>query len=145
MSRKRVEHKYSGILSEESRFDDLLDIDKVIANHEANENTRAKPSRQRKSPNASSNSGEHPFDLSFLQSGINDIPDFSEDEGFQGPGSAAHTGKNGKFYDQGSMKEGDAVSPGPKSPALDEDADKDSVIGSDTSLQEKIVEAKNLK
>lgn len=36
VQRKKVQSKYTGLLSEESRFDDLLDIDKVIANHEAN-------------------------------------------------------------------------------------------------------------
>jgi len=97
--KKKAEPKYTGLLSEESRFDDLLDIDKVIANHEANQNTRVKQSRARKSPGGSSDSGEHPFDLSFLQSGINDIPDYSEDEGFQGTKEAGNTGKNGKFYD----------------------------------------------
>lgn len=40
--KKKAEPKYTGLLSEESRFDDLLDIDKVIANHEANQNTRVK-------------------------------------------------------------------------------------------------------
>jgi len=34
---KKKPSKYTGLLSEESRFDDLLDIDKVIAKHEANQ------------------------------------------------------------------------------------------------------------
>lgn len=44
---KKKPSKYTGLLSEESRFDDLLDIDKVIAKHEANQETRVKPSRAR--------------------------------------------------------------------------------------------------
>lgn len=137
-SKRKGGKKYNGLLSEESRFDDLLDIDKVIANHEANQNTRAKESRARKSPNGSDGSGEHPFDLSFLQSGLNDYPDFSEDEGFNGAvKGAGNTGMNNTgFNSKGPYREGTA-SPG-LSPQLDDNdiLDKDSVIGSDTSLHE---------
>jgi hypothetical protein len=141
-NKSKGKSKYTGLLSEESRFDDLLDIDKVIANHEANQNTRAKESRPRKSPNGSSGSGEHPFDLSFLQSGLNDYPDFSEDEGFTGPKGAGNTGMNGTKGFEGS------INPGVESPGLGDDfegLDKDSVIGSDTSLHEHIEDAKNKK
>lgn len=125
-SKRKAGRKYNGLLSEESRFDDLLDIDKVIANHEANQNTRAKESRARKSPNNSSGSGEHPFDLSFLQSGLNDYPDFSDDEGLNGGTvkGAGNTGMNNTGFNSkgGPFKEGSPVSP-TLSPKLEENVD----------------------
>jgi hypothetical protein len=64
-----------------------------------------------------------------LQSGIHDYLEDSEDEGFQKPKGANTTGKNGKLFDVGSVNEA----------GEDNDFfDKDSVIGSDNSLHEKI-------
>jgi hypothetical protein len=45
------------------------------------------------------------LDLSFLQSGIHDYLEDSEDEGFEKPKGANNTGKNGKLFDVGSVNE----------------------------------------